>query len=406
MTTILKAENIFKKFFIKSKHHTSANIKDLFCDITNRPRYKGLRSGEFYALDNVSFNLNAGDSLGLIGTNGSGKSTLLRVIAGIIKADSGLISTNASIQSLINLGAGFNPELTGRQNIYTSAALFGLNTTETKKIFDSIEDFADLGHFIDNQIRTYSTGMYARLGFSVAVNLKPELLLIDEVLAVGDYNFQNKCRMKLQSLKKTGMTFILVSHSNTHIMQLCDTSLWLSKGKLKQFGPTNEVLNNYMEYNFKSAGTNTSAENDIYGPTYQTDQKKITSPHVTLNGEKEGVEILSGSELTIEYDFKIIEQIQDLNITFGIYRLDGLLICAISTLNEVNFFDKFSSGHIKAKIKIPNLQLSPGEYVVMMPIQEGQSYISRVMIGKIRVKPTKNLNPGILSLDYAYLRNS
>lgn len=199
----------------------------------------------FYALKDVSFAINPGESVALIGTNGAGKSTLLSMVAGLAEPDQGSIRVEGRVGALLQLGAGFHTDLTGAENVYLNAALLGLSHNRTAELFDSIVDFSGVAEFIQEPLRTYSSGMVMRLAFAVAVHLDPELLIIDEVLAVGDHAFQAKCAEKIHELKNNGTTLLCVSHATGSVQTLCSRALWLDHGELVMDGPVSEVVDAY-----------------------------------------------------------------------------------------------------------------------------------------------------------------
>jgi len=198
----------------------------------------------FYALKHVSFTLDHGESLAVIGSNGAGKSTLLGLVAGVSKADEGMVTVNGQVAALLELGSGFHPDLTGRENVRLNAALLGLSRRQTDAAFEQIVDFSGIRDFIHEPLRTYSTGMVMRLAFSVAIHKDPEILLVDEVLAVGDAAFQTKCIEKIAEFRKAGKTLLCVSHT-AMIRELCDRAIWLDHGELILAGPVGEVLDAY-----------------------------------------------------------------------------------------------------------------------------------------------------------------
>ena len=212
-----------------------------------------LKRERFLALDDVSFEIEKGQTVGLIGPNGSGKSTALALIAGVLRAQAGTVTVRGRVCPLLELGAGFHPELTGRENIVLNGVLLGLTRREVLARMGEIIAFSELEPFLDQPVRTYSTGMVARLGFSVAVHLEPEILLIDEVLAVGDLQFQAKCRERINEFKKQQVTIILVSHSTGDIREMCDRVIWLHAGKIVEQGEPNAVVSRY-EATASSAG--------------------------------------------------------------------------------------------------------------------------------------------------------
>ena len=198
-------------------------------------------------LKDVSLEIKKGETVALIGVNGSGKSTLLKLITKIIYPNSGKITVNGKLTSLLELGAGFHPDFSGRENIYFNASIFGLTKSEIDKRLDQIIEFSELREFIDNPIRTYSSGMYMRLAFAVAINVDADILLIDEVLAVGDQHFQEKCLNKMKELKEQGKTMVFVSHSMSSVKFLCDRSIWLNNGVIRMDGNTDDVIKEYLK---------------------------------------------------------------------------------------------------------------------------------------------------------------
>ena len=200
-----------------------------------------------HILKNINLNIKKGETVALIGTNGSGKSTLLKLMTKIIYPTKGTIKTNGKLTSLLELGAGFHPDFTGRENIYFNASIFGLSDTEIDARVNDIIKFSELEEFIDAPVRTYSSGMYMRLAFSVAINVDAEILLIDEILAVGDQHFQDKCFEKLHELKNSGRTIVIVSHSLDSVKKLCNRAVWIYNGEVKLDGKTGEVIDEYLK---------------------------------------------------------------------------------------------------------------------------------------------------------------
>ena len=198
-------------------------------------------------LKSIDLEIKKGETVALIGVNGSGKSTLLKLMTKIIYPNKGTVKTNGKLTSLLELGAGFHPDFTGRENIYFNAAIFGLTREEIDKRIDKIIEFSELGDFIDSPVRTYSSGMYMRLAFSVAINVDAEILLIDEILAVGDQHFQDKCFAKLQELAESDMTIVIVSHSLGPIKKLCKRAVWIKDGEIEQDGEASQVIENYLK---------------------------------------------------------------------------------------------------------------------------------------------------------------
>ena len=202
---------------------------------------------ERVVLDGISFEVKKGEALGLIGHNGCGKSTTLKLLTRIMYPDSGTIEMNGRVSSLIELGAGFHPDMSGRENIFTNASIFGLNHAEIERRLDDIISFSELEEFIDNPVRTYSSGMYMRLAFAVAINVDADILLIDEILAVGDVSFQEKCFEKLKEIKRKGTTIVIVSHVTQQIKNICDRAIWIDEGLIREEGKPDLVTGHYLE---------------------------------------------------------------------------------------------------------------------------------------------------------------
>ncbi len=245
---VLSVEGVSKKFCRDLKRSLFYGVQDIASDLLGiREKSDKIRKKEFWALDNVSFELRRGEALGLVGKNGSGKSTLLRIIAGLIKPDLGTVKVKGRVAPLIALGAGFNPILTGRENIYANMSILGLTKQEIDDRFDEVVEFAEIGDAIDSPVQTYSSGMAARLGFATAIHTEPDILLIDEVLSVGDIKFRGKCTRKLADLRTKGTSFLIVSHNSSTISYVCQNAVYLCQGELVTQGRVNDVLEKYEE---------------------------------------------------------------------------------------------------------------------------------------------------------------
>ena len=231
--------NVTKKFKIYYDKASTLKEHMLF--------WKRNKSEEFVALKDINVKIKKGETVGLIGVNGSGKSTLLKLMTKIIYPTTGNVITHGKLTSLLELGAGFHQDFTGRENIYFNAAIFGLTKEEIDKRLEDIIEFSELGEFIDNPVRTYSSGMYMRLAFSIAINVDAEILLIDEILAVGDQHFQRKCFNKLEELKNSDKTIVIVSHNLDQIEKLCNRAIWIYDGKIEKDAPRKEVIPKYLE---------------------------------------------------------------------------------------------------------------------------------------------------------------
>ncbi len=239
---IIQCTDVRKDFPIY--HHFTGGIKSFLFHFPTA--IKEMRKSRFTALKNISFEVSAGETVGIIGKNGAGKSTILGLLAGVLKPSSGQVTVAGRIAPLLELGAGFHPELSGRENILLNGILLGMLKREVEEKIDSIIEFSELEKFIDQPIRTYSSGMLARLGFSVAVHCEPDILLLDEVLSVGDQDFQKKCIEKMLGFKRSGKTIIFVSHSAQQVEEICDRVIWIQNGMIYKSGPTKKILNEYL----------------------------------------------------------------------------------------------------------------------------------------------------------------
>jgi lipopolysaccharide transport system ATP-binding protein len=239
-TCAIAVSKVWKKFRLYQEHSHSLKERVIFW--RRRP------GDEFWALKDVTLEVPRGQTLGLIGANGSGKSTLLKVISRILYPDCGEVKVHGRVSTLLELGAGFHPDFTGRENIFLNASILGLGRRETRERLGDIIAFSELGGFIDNPIRSYSSGMYMRLGFSVAVHADPDVLLVDEVLAVGDLSFQRKCLERIRELQRRGTTIVLVTHVPEQVLTYCHQAAWLDRGQLRFVGPAADVVGMYTDH--------------------------------------------------------------------------------------------------------------------------------------------------------------
>lgn len=287
---VLKVENVSKRFSRGEMHDSLRDfIPSLFARLTRRAPPAATSAKEFWALREVSFELNRGEAFGIIGSNGAGKSTILKLITGIMRPTRGSIVLNGRLSALIEVGAGFHPDLTGRENIYLNGTILGMRRAEIERKFDAIVEFSGLSDFIDTPVKRYSTGMYARLGFSVAAHVDPDILIVDEVLSVGDIVFQNRCLEKMNEIIRSGATVIFVSHNLRAISELCPRSILLEQGRITAAGPSQEVLKSYLE--------NSSAQG-----------RRSLSSHLFISGVRvrsshfEGVAFESGEKVWIDVE--------------------------------------------------------------------------------------------------------
>jgi ABC-2 type transport system ATP-binding protein len=268
------------------------------------------RAEEFWALRDVSFEVEQGSSIGLIGHNGSGKTTLLKCIGGILRPTAGTIRYRGRMAALLELGAGFHPELTGRENVYLNASFLGLNRRETDRVYDEIVDFAELEDFMDNQVKFYSSGMLVRLGFAVAVHVDPELLLIDEVLAVGDESFQRRCIDRVRRFQADGRTIVLVTHALDTVIDVCDRAVMLDHGRMHMDGAPGDVVRE-LRHRLLSRDPEFVAEEG-------SREVEIVAVSFDSGGDANGT-VWPGAELTITVDVRANTPVADLHASFGVY---------------------------------------------------------------------------------------
>lgn len=439
MAPIVQVDHVYKKYSRNANTHLSYGLGDLYNHLLGRAPSLELRKDEFFAVNDVSFSLQRGDSLALIGRNGSGKSTLLKMMNGLIKLDAGRVVMDGRVQALINLGAGFNGALSGMDNIYNSAALYGFNRKQTRAIADEIVDFAELEDFINSPVETYSSGMKARLGFAVAVHLKPEILLIDEILAVGDYAFQNRCFTRMQHLKKSGVTIVLVSHAHNNVIQLCERAVWLHQGKPMLLGEAPDAVKAYLAFLDSLESKKVQTENeeraarlqavhrtketdsadkkgadrkekpkkqeeDLYGPIHE-ELIEIKNLRVELGSDTGSASSITIHDpLSITYAFDLCRPVEDLNITLKFFRKDGLHLTTISTLNG-DLVRDIHEGHLECRIVIPDFDFNPGTYVLVIAIHEGKSYLYRNVVAEFVSVGRDKFTWGIRDFRYRYFRN-
>ncbi|HAW15550.1 MAG: ABC transporter ATP-binding protein [Clostridiales bacterium] len=369
----IRVKNVKKQF--KVYYDKSNSLKDslLF--------WKRNRHENRVVLDGVNLDIKKGESIGLIGHNGCGKSTLLKLMTKILYPDSGEIEINGRVSSLLELGAGFHPDLSGRENIYNNASIFGLSKKEIDERLNDIIDFSELGDFIDNPVRTYSSGMYMRLAFSVAINVNADILLIDEILAVGDANFQAKCFSKLQEIRRLGTTIVIVSHSLSQIEQFCDRSVWLHGGKIKAQGNPYDIHMEYLDFMVELRKKNailsgmTAVQREEVGDSdklrWGSGEVRISDVSVEdLEGHKVSL-IRTNSPVRFKVSYKVKKPIKDAVLGIGIFRADGLNVFGTNTR-----IDKFSKFDIEEdgsyEMTFDSFNLLPGKYIIGFSIEVGE----------------------------------
>lgn len=410
---VIKAEHLSKKFFLSHESQERyTSLRDVIAKRAKGLLGGGTKSGsitreEFRALDDINFEIHQGDRVGIIGRNGAGKSTLLKVLSRITEPTSGTIKIRGRVASLLEVGTGFHPELSGRENIFLNGAILGMSRTEIRSKFDEIVAFAEVERFLDTPVKRYSSGMYVRLAFAVAAHLEPEILIVDEVLAVGDAQFQKKCLGKMEDVSKNeGRTVLFVSHNMGVISQLCKKAILLSKGKLIQTGETRKVIDNYV--------LNSQSNSNSYEANHAKDQSQkrmYFSRVATVNTN--GV---------ICEDFQFDQNIV-LDISMAINHYDPAAKISFTLQNSngdylstfVEDLSRFYTGQDEAfiKIKIPSHVIAPNTYAFRLAIflPHGITYDLVEMICPVRIHDSgtdmamfEGANYGSFFLNYEVLR--
>lgn len=392
---VIKVSNITKKFKIYlDKGHS---LKERVVNIS-RNRYE-IRN----VINDISFEIKRGEVVGLIGHNGCGKSTTLKMLTRIMYPDSGTVRIDGRVSSLLELGAGFHPDMTGRENIYTNASIFGLKKKEIDAKLQNIIDFSELGDYIDNPVRTYSSGMYMRLAFSVAINVNADILLIDEILAVGDVNFQEKCFNKLLELKEGGATIVIVSHSMEQVERICNRSIWIHEGKIRADGDPKDVGQQYLTYmHSKQTGVTAEATNESETEKNKESGVKIVEVAVLdESGEKtEHINYASDMTVLLKYESKL--QNQELELVLSINTIDGAK-CFCTDYEQIVLPSK--DGEIR--LVIEDVQLLDGEYEIDITLknkdEEIVECIKKAALFEIKMSPKSS---GIMWMKHRWILNN
>ncbi|MDX1582129.1 MAG: ABC transporter ATP-binding protein [Thermoanaerobaculia bacterium] len=327
--------------------------------------------GTITALRDISFRVEQGEAFGVIGPNGSGKSTLLKLVSGILKPTEGEIDVRGRIAALIELGAGFHPEISGRENVYINGIMMGLTRREIDQRFDQIVEFAGIGEFLDQPVKTYSSGMYVRLGFAVAVHLDPDILLIDEVLSVGDEEFSQKCIARIQEMKLKGVTLLFVTHQLDLVRQLCDRALWLDHGRICGLGDPVRVVDSYLQ---RVSGGETADEEEVdeagdeeeeegSGEEERWGSGEVLIRRVSLFDSKGRELVALGGESHVEVEFavEVREPQEDCVFGVGIFHADGTCVYGTNTDIEGWQTDRVDS-YGTVRFTMPSLSLVAGNY--------------------------------------------
>lgn len=389
----IKVTDVYKSFKVYSDRGYSFKEALLF---SKRRKYEN-----HDVINGISFEVKKGEAIGLVGHNGCGKSTMLKMLTRIMYPDKGIVEIKGRVSSLIELGAGFHPDMSGRENIYTNAAIFGLTKAEIDEKLQKIIDFSEIEEFIDNPVRTYSSGMYMRLAFAVAINVNADVLLIDEILAVGDIAFQNKCFNRLKEIKAGGTTIVIVSHSLSQIEQICERSIWINEGVICGEGNPKEVHMAYLDYMVQKQRKNEKAavhvrkeDQKVEDKQTQAQQKKnadtrevkvpeetkkrwgsqdahITSISIRSSDGREGRIFQTNDDIEIELSYEVRSPVRDAIFGIGIFNRGGIQCYGTNTrIDGVSDYSLEKSGRMI--LKLTALPLLAGEYLLDFAIEQGQ----------------------------------
>jgi len=370
MRPIITVENLSKQYTIGSLDAGYMTFRESVAGAVLRPfkRLRGIRpvaKKELWALRDVSFQVEPGEVVGLIGHNGAGKSTLLKILSRVTESSSGSFELYGRVGSLLEVGTGFHPDLSGRENIFLNGAILGIKRADLKRRFDEIVAFSELEQFIDTPVKYYSSGMYLRLAFSVAVHLDAEILTMDEVLAVGDVSFQQKCLNKIHEIRQQGRTILFVSHSMAAITRLCKRVIWLDKGRIKKDGPANEVVNDYLSECWKATAerewndTSKAPGNDVV---------RIRKVRVRKVDGQTTAEVDIRRPVGIEMVYDVLQPGQVLTPSFDLFNEQGVHIFAVHDVGQRWRREPRPAGQYVSTVWIPGNCLSEGHMLVQASI--------------------------------------
>ena len=394
MSVAIRFEKVSKKFTLH--HERARSFQELALHLFRRDRRS---REEFWALRDVSFAVERGETVGLIGPNGAGKSTVLKLVSRIIEPTSGRIEVNGRVGALLELGAGFHPDLTGRENIYLNGSILGLSRAEIRRKLDEIVAFAELERFIDVPVKHYSSGMYVRLGFSVAVHTDPEILLVDEVLAVGDAAFQRKCLERIDDLRRQGVTILFVSHSPEVVQSICSRAVWLDQGRLVTDGPADMVVARYLDHTWAAQDGRLQTA-DGGGRRWGSGRVRITAVRLLDGEEKERHQFRTGEPLVVEIRYRASERVERPVFGLAIHRSDGVHITGPNT-RFAGYEIPWVEGEGVVRYIVPALPLLEGLYYLSVAVhdwEEREMYDYHDRLYPLRVLSSGGERYGIITL--------
>jgi lipopolysaccharide transport system ATP-binding protein len=367
LKSAIVAEGLGKRYSIsQSSRESYSTLRDTIAGGIRRKEKPELV--DFWALRDVSFDIAQGDVVGIIGRNGAGKSTLLKLLSRITEPTTGRIRIRGRVASLLEVGTGFHPELTGRENIFLNGAILGMSRREIVARFDEIVSFAEVEQFLDTPVKRYSSGMYVRLAFAVAANLDPEVLIVDEVLAVGDSQFQRKCLGKMKDFSTSeGRTVLFVSHSMASVRALCTRAIWLDHGKVRMEGSSLDVIRGYLETSMEAADTTLSLESVRRLPGQG---ERLLINRVTLN---EGESVQHGEQLRVRIDYELRDPSADVAFGLGFSSPEGVRMMSLDSDLEAERVNLPRPHAGSITMSLPVLRLQPGRYALDVAARSGDN---------------------------------
>jgi len=367
----IEFNNVSKKFKKGEKFNSLRDsIPALFRSATRQKLKQAREDREFWAVKDVSFNIKQGEVVGIMGPNGAGKSTILKLLSRIIVPTEGTMKVNGRLSALIEITAGFHPELTGRENVYLNGTILGMSKKEINEKFDEIVNFSGIGEFIDTPVKRYSSGMYSRLGFSVASHMDPDILLVDEVLSVGDMAFRAQCSRKMRELLQSGTTIVLVSHQLSLIKSLCKRVILLQQGQIVKDGNADEVIPYYQNIVLEKTESDFRKNINTTKHKVKLDKETLVSiSNVILENGKSGEtnEFISGKPMSLRLDYDTKERIENPVFFIEIIRSDGVSCCASSSKDQAGFINEIK-GKGTVKIDLGQVNLAAGVYMAKLSV--------------------------------------
>ncbi|MRR54796.1 MAG: ABC transporter ATP-binding protein [Deltaproteobacteria bacterium] len=392
--TAIKVENLTKTYYLYD------SLQDHLKEIVHPLRKKYHQP--FNALEGVSLEIKRGETVGIVGKNGSGKSTLLKVITGIVTPTRGTVTVNGRVSALLELGAGFNPELTGLQNVYFNGVISGMTRKEIDAKLDEILDFADIGEFVHQPVKSYSSGMFVRLAFAVAVAVEPEVLIVDEALAVGDLAFQLKCIKKLESFSAKGVTILFVSHDVNAVKKFCTRAIWLKAGKLQSVGSANDVVDRYRDFLKCCAPSDYEAARQ---PRVQAESvARITAVSLLDAALGDARDFCTGDDVHVSISYRLAVPTPDLVVGVAVFDMARSYLCGLNTKLDL-FAPPHAAGSHTVVLRLREIKLLGGSYFIDVGLFEENTLVAldyQSRVADFRITDDSKTE-GIVMLEHQWL---